>query len=329
MIAPAPGRAPSPASGQLDEATHRSTDMVILRDAFARTGDRTTPGLITAAEVQPGLLIAGREIEYLADGAMEAEIERSMTCGILLDGDTEPMEVPGYAPVAHERHRLTVVGFGEKLPCRRTYRKHQRNRAFGLTIRPHFFDRFGGSVSTGGLRALQALLEPGFHVRHLPRSDALTRLAVEALDHPYAGPLAALFQESLALRFLVETAQLMGEQARLVGEIGRRRYDHAVQARELLDAALVKPPRTLDLARQIGTNVASLQASFRKAFGTTLFGYVRDQRLAMARLLITDHGLGVAEAGYKVGFTNASAFTAAYRRRFGYPPSAERRQRGG
>lgn len=311
-------------SDLLREAASRATDAVVRRDAFAPVENRMMSGMATVAEVQPGLFMSGREIEYLCDGAFEAEVERSMTCGILLSGETEPMEVPGYPAVGHELQRLTIVGFGEKLPWRRPYRRHQRNRAFGLTIRPEFFERFDGVVAEGGMGVLQRLLDPGFHVRHLPWSPVLVALAEDALEHPYSGALSDLFQESLALRFLVEMARLLDEEARLVGELGRRQYDRVRQAKEILDRQLVDPPKTLDLARQVGTNVASLQASFRKAYGTTLFGYVRGQRLSMARVLLTEHGLGVAEAGYKVGFTNASAFTAAYRRHFGHPPSGGR-----
>jgi len=36
-------------------------------------------------------------------------------------------------------------------------------------------------------------------------------------------------------------------------------------------------------------------------FGTTIFGYVRARRLEIGRILIRDHGLLVAEAGYRVG----------------------------
>lgn len=37
-------------------------------------------------------------------------------------------------------------------------------------------------------------------------------------------------------------------------------------------------------------------------------------------MLIAEGGIPVAEAGYRVGFSNAAAFTAAYRRHFGAPP---------
>ncbi|MEM1140849.1 MAG: helix-turn-helix transcriptional regulator, partial [Pseudomonadota bacterium] len=58
-------------------------------------------------------------------------------------------------------------------------------------------------------------------------------------------------------------------------------------------------------------------------FGTTIFGYIREQRLEMARYLLLDHGLKVSEAGYRVGFSSPAAFSSAYRRRFGHPPSVD------
>lgn len=46
-------------------------------------------------------------------------------------------------------------------------------------------------------------------------------------------------------------------------------------------------------------------------------------RLEIGRPLILDHKLGIAEAGCRVCFNSAAAFTAAYGRHFGPPPSAK------
>lgn len=278
-------------------------------------------GTMMAVQVQPGLLMSSSDVRYTDDGEFNSAIGRSMTCGLLLGGEVEPLVFSGHPPIHHSKNLMTVVGIGEPASWRRSYRKDQHSQSFGLMIRPCFFDRFEGSVLDQGLQAVSAMIEPGLHIRHLPRSATFDLLIKDVLQSAYAGSLQDMFHESIALRFVIAMAQAFGEEGRLVHEMGRRRYDQVRQARDILDASLVTPPRTLDLARQIGTNLAGLQADFKKAYGTTLFGHVRARRLDMARILIAEHGLGSAEAGYKVGFTNASAFTAAYRRYFGHPPS--------
>lgn len=284
-------------------------------------------GTVAAARIRPGLLLAAHELEYLDQGVFETPVEPGLICGLLLDGESEPLEIDGHPPIRHEPGRLTIAGFGETTACRRAYRKNQRNRAFALTIGPEFLDRFEDAAADSGLTMLRDLLRPGLTVRHFPAPSSLLSLARQSLDHGYAGPLSELFLESLALRFTVEVAHLLGQESRLIDVLGARRYKQVCHARDLLDRTLTNPPALLDLARVIGTNVPALQAGFRKAFGTTVFGYVRDQRLAIARVLILDDGIGIAEAGYRVGFTNAAAFTAAYRRKFGEPPSADRVRR--
>lgn len=286
-----------------------------------RIEDRIMSGTLMAAEVQPGLISSGRDIRYLEDGAFEGETARSLTCGLLLEGEADPLEVPGYPAVRHQPRRVTIVGFGETLPWRRAYHAQQCSRAFGLTITPSFLDRFASSVAQRDLPALRAMLDGKFQVRQLPASSLLVSLATQVFEHPYVGALSDLFQESIALRFVAEIEQLLGEDAQLEARLGAKRYDRVRRAKEILDHSLAQPPKTLDLAQQLATNVASLQADFKRAYGTTLFGYVRDHRLAVARVLIEEHRLSIAAAGYRVGFTSASAFAAAFRRHFGLAPS--------
>ena len=139
----------------------------------------------------------------------------------------------------------------------------------------------------------------------MPRSQRLIELGNNAFDHPYNGALVALYQESNTLQFFLEIVRLLREENLIVHEIGRKHYDRLMAARAILDSDLIAPPKTLDLARQVGSNI-------------------RARRLEMARVLITEHKLGSAQAGYRVGFASPAAFTAAYRRFFGRPPSAER-----
>lgn len=310
-------------SDLMREAAERCIDVHRLTDRAATIDMPSMSGTIMAEEVQPGLLMSGSDLAYIADDRIEMSVDRSIMCAVLLDGEGEPLELEGRAPFAQGVGSVAIVGFGEARRCARSWFKGQRARVFGVTIKPHFFERFGAVVGDDALETLHAFMRPGIHTATLPWSRELIDIGATTLKGPYGGSLSMLFRESQTLRFTLGVASLLREQERLIRRMGRRPYDRACEAREILDRSIVDPPKVLDLARRLGANVTTLQANFKAAFGTTIFGYVRDQRLQLARILILDHGLRIAEAGYRVGFTNASAFTAAYRRCFGRAPSAD------
>ena len=305
------------------EAAERSIAVNHVVTTDPRLSLQSMSGTLMAEEVQPGLLLSGYDLVYTADGEVAGQIEPSIFCGLLLDGESQSMRIIGQAPLVTQPQRVAITGYGDPSLCTRPWRAGQRSRAFGITLKPEFFDRFAASFDGDGLDALRRFLAPGLHRYELPRSRMTVDLAEQTLNEPYGGALRTLHRESQALRFMLEVAAMLQEEQQLVQRLGRRQYDRVRDAREILDGALVDPPKLLDLARALGVNVTTLQANFKAAFGTTIFGYLRDRRLEIGRMLILEYGLGVAEAGYKVGFTNAAAFTAAYRRHFGRPPTAE------
>ena len=198
-----------------------------------------------------------------------------------------------------------------------------RRRSAGIVIRPDFFVRFGYQINSDGLAALREFSEADFRFEQLPRSPVFADLVRRCLDHPFDDQLGSLFLESAALGLVIETAQLLAHERRMISAIGKRHYDRVIEVRDMLDANLASPPRIMDIAKQVGVNLTTLQANFKIVFDTTIFGYVRTQRLQMARVLLRDYHLNVSEAGYRVGFVNPSAFTAAYRRHFGHPPGKD------
>jgi AraC-like DNA-binding protein len=85
-------------------------------------------------------------------------------------------------------------------------------------------------------------------------------------------------------------------------------------------------PVTLDqIAAAAGVSARALQYAFRRHYDTTPTGYLRRIRLELAeqdlRAAQPGSGLTVAAVAHRWGWTSPSQFTAAYRRRFGVPPS--------
>jgi AraC-like DNA-binding protein len=80
-----------------------------------------------------------------------------------------------------------------------------------------------------------------------------------------------------------------------------------------------------EMAAAAGTSVRRLQEGFREWVGCTPTGYLTGIRLQRARAdLLADATLTTSEVAARWGFSSASRFAAAYRRRYGHPPSQAR-----
>ena len=70
----------------------------------------------------------------------------------------------------------------------------------------------------------------------------------------------------------------------------------------------------------MGLNRTKLKVGFKERFGTIVFGFVRQQRMQRALLLLCDGECNVYEAALAVGYNSVSAFAAAFRAAFGFSP---------
>ena len=158
--------------------------------------------------------------------------------------------------------------------------------------------------------------------------DLRTSLLVEELFDPaLIGGVGRLLAESCALELLARALQTNepGDDA-LTGRVSPQD-----QARILLvrDRLLAEPEahHTLgDLAREAGLSVSALKAKFPLVVGQSVFAFLRDVRLQRAHDGIVREGWSIGQAAYFTGYRHQSNFSAAFRRKFGVPPSDLRRQ---
>ncbi|GGD84033.1 helix-turn-helix transcriptional regulator [Paenibacillus nasutitermitis] len=94
------------------------------------------------------------------------------------------------------------------------------------------------------------------------------------------------------------------------------------EAREIMLARMTDPPSLLELSRFIGLNDNKLKFGFKEMYGTTLFGYLKEQRLETAYHLLQNSGTSVIEAALAVGYSNPGYFAEAFRNKFGINPGA-------
>ncbi|NJK75120.1 MAG: helix-turn-helix transcriptional regulator [Microcoleus sp. SU_5_6] len=80
------------------------------------------------------------------------------------------------------------------------------------------------------------------------------------------------------------------------------------------------PPSLLELAKKAGINDYKLKIGFREVFGTTVFGYLRNQRMEQARQLLLEQQMNVSEVAQTVGYASLSQFSTAFKHYFGITP---------
>ena len=307
------------ASTELSAHVAASADEGGARDL----GSPMMVGRLLATEVQPGLFASGRDITFLNEDELTVEMESGISLSVLLSGACSPITIAGHEDLRFEPDRSVLFAAGTHLPSTIRWKANEAHVFAGFLLQPSFFERFGDGVSDDGLVELRNFGAQDFRCLTLPKSPRITTLARQIMTHPYGPELGALFLEASTLSLVIEAADALSTMSRIMSRVGLKHYERVMQAREILDVSFADPPTTLALARQVGSNVATLQSSFRAAFGVGIFGYVRLRRLEEARTLLHDTDLQIAEIGRRVGFLSPAAFSAAFRRHFGEPPSRD------
>ncbi|MCE5228445.1 AraC family transcriptional regulator [bacterium] len=146
--------------------------------------------------------------------------------------------------------------------------------------------------------------------------DAIVRL-VRLLDSPAEfRVLAPLVTREIIYRLL------MGEQGdrlrQLVASSGRTQY--IARAIGLLRQSFDQPLRIESMARKLGMSVSSFHHHFKTVTAMSPLQFQKKLRLHEARRLMLGEDLDAAQAGFRVGYEDASHFNRDYKRLFGEPP---------
>ncbi|WP_341280893.1 AraC family transcriptional regulator [Paenibacillus sp. FSL H8-0537] len=146
---------------------------------------------------------------------------------------------------------------------------------------------------------------------------------------PYTGPIRQHYLEGKAFELIALFWYGLEQKSELESAASRLKtadVERLHQAKNILYHNRTNPPGLLELARQTGLNDFKLKAGFKELFGTTVFGYIREERMREAKQLLEQGRMNVSEAAIMVGYTNMSHFASLFRKTFGINPSEYARQ---
>lgn len=81
------------------------------------------------------------------------------------------------------------------------------------------------------------------------------------------------------------------------------------------------------LAQRLGMSLRQLQRRYQREFGTPLGEHLRHRRLQRAHDALVHEPISIESAAAIAGYNSAANFATAFRKAYGMPPSAYRRQR--
>ncbi|HEY4111917.1 AraC family transcriptional regulator [Puia sp.] len=212
-----------------------------------------------------------------------------------------------------ENRTLTLETFGIQFP-RETFLRFTQN---STELLKKFADRLISGTS--------AILSDQWGAV----DPAIQQVVQQIVNNPYKGDLQQIFFLSKSIELLV----LSAESCRLATEkkealiTSPTDKEKILAVRDLINEKLDCPPNLSTISRTVGLNEYKLKRGFKEVFNTTVFGYLSEQRLLLARQYLLDTQQTAAEIGYQLGYSTPQHFNNAFKKRFGIPPDTIRPDR--
>ena len=92
------------------------------------------------------------------------------------------------------------------------------------------------------------------------------------------------------------------------------------KAKDIIISRMAEPPTLQELAEEIGLNIKKLKEGFKQIYGDSVFSFLFDYKMEFARKLLESGDNNVNEVGLKVGYSTASHFIAAFKKKYGTTP---------
>ncbi len=147
----------------------------------------------------------------------------------------------------------------------------------------------------------------------------------ELMTTQLSGIYRKLFLESKALELILRAYGLHIEQNSSCTNCRFLQFDYnkekIQEARKILLYQLNNPPTIPDLAKTLGINQCYLKKGFKEMYNTTVYDFVQEQRMEMAKGMIRNSQFSLTEISESLGFSSAGSFSKAFKKMHGVNPS--------
>lgn len=222
------------------------------------------------------------------------------------------------------RENYTSLGFLGEVSCHSEYKSGEEVELYSIWVSPHAFDSFCEAVSGKSGIGFRDFMQ-GSYSNHNFKGDAREENLKRKLEVCFAKGTDQ-FNKLLVESYLLELLSINIERLLCTDgthlKLSKSDMEQMTTARDILLDRLTSPPSLFELSRILNMNDCKLKKCFKQCFGTTVYGFIRDQRMEKAFSMLEQGTHNVSEAAFAVGYTNASHFSEAFQKKFGFTPSS-------
>ncbi len=272
-------------------------------------------------ELSPGVWLKLSDCEYHRDLALKTPAhDHPFQMMIVLSGSFYNDIYPTF-----NKTRSYLSGSGISPAYTDKFKVGQRLVFLDVEIEPEILNSY--LLIDGQFSSLQKQLYKGedWKVSFYPTlTPAMRSLAHQMWNAPYRGAAKRMYLQAKVFELLALHLDLIStdsQQKKSVTKLKPKTVIALHHAKDILTKQFEYPPSLPELAQQVGVSDRTLQRGFPVLFNTTVMGYLIQQRLDRAEMLLKEGKHSVAEVATKVGYNNMGYFAVAFKGRFGITPS--------
>ena len=209
------------------------------------------------------------------------------------------------------------------------YNRTLEIETFGIDFPKELFIQFTQQANEPLQRFAQHIVEGKNTLisEHWGAIDPAIQQVIQQVVHcKYSGDLKKLFllSKSIELLVLCADAYQVAESKKQAFIRNNTDKEKIIAVRDIINERLNDPPNLSQIAKMVGLNEYKLKRGFKEMFNTTVFGYLSDQRLHLAKQYLRDTQKTAAEIALDLGYATPQHFNNAFKKRFGCTPHSIR-----
>ena len=92
------------------------------------------------------------------------------------------------------------------------------------------------------------------------------------------------------------------------------------KAKEIIISRMIEPPTLVQLSKEVDISLKKLKQGFKQVYGTSVFSFLIDYKMQVSKRLLSSGEYNVNEVALKVGYSTATHFINAFKKKFGTTP---------